>query len=275
VASQDTQLSKRERQKQRRDAKLAEQRRQLARSRRNRFIVLGLVAVVALAALGVLIQSRIAQQREREASIAAANAQLAELGCTEITEQPDLGGGHIANPEQLAAAPPEAVYPDRPATSGQHLGAVAVTGVYDKQIDERLLVHNLEHGYVNVWYDEEADPAQVEQLKSFAQGQIDGDRPEMVVAPYGEPIQGDANFAFVSWNFRQLCGQYDDAVLTAFLEQHYNGEAAPERFAGPHTGSQDGEIDPNAAEGPLLFPPLAQATDVPTEEAPSTAPSEG
>ncbi len=274
MASQETQPSKRERQKQRRDAKLAEQRRQLARARRNRFIVLGLVAVVALAALGVVIQSRLAQQREREANIAAANARLTELGCTEIAEQEDLGGGHLTSAEQLTSSPPEVIYPDRPASSGLHVGAVAVSGVYDKQIDERLLVHNLEHGYVNVYYDEDADPAQVDALRAFAQEQIDGDRPEMIVAPFAEPLQGDANFAFTAWNFRQLCGQFDEGVLTAFLDQHYNGEPAPERFAGPHTGSQSGEIDPNAEEGPLLFPPLADTSEVPTEEVPSAAPSD-
>lgn len=274
MASQDTQQTKRERQKQRREAKLAEQQRQLARSRRNRFLVLGLAAVVALAALGVVIQARVAERRERAETIAAAEARLGELGCTEITAMEDLGGGHLTDAQQLAASPPEAIYPDRPASSGLHIGAVAVSGVYDKQIDERLLVHNLEHGYVNVYYDQDAPPEQVDALREFASAQIDGDHPEMVVAPYAEPIQGDANFAFVAWNFRQLCGDFDEDVLTAFLDQHYNGEAAPERFAGPHLGGTGGEIDPAEEEGPLLFPPLAEGSEVPTEQAPTEPASE-
>lgn len=274
MATQDTQPTKRERQKQRRDAKRAEQQRRLARARRNRLIVLGVVAVVVLAALGVVIQSRLAAQREREENIAAAQARLAGLGCTEITEMEDLGGGHLTDAQQLAASPPEAIYPDRPASSGLHLGAVAMSGVYDKQIDERLLVHNLEHGYVNVYYDADAPPEQVEDLKAFAGEQIDGDRPEMVVAPYAEAMQGDANFAFVAWNFRQLCRDFDTDVLRSFLDQHYNGQAAPERFAGPHRGNAAGEIDPNAQEGPLLFPPLDSSAEAPSEAVPSEAMTE-
>ena len=67
-------ISKRERQKQRRDAKLEEQRRQAVRARRNRFLVLGLVAVVALAAVGVVVQRRLAERAERQAVIAEAAA---------------------------------------------------------------------------------------------------------------------------------------------------------------------------------------------------------
>lgn len=260
MASSDTQATKRERQKQRRDAKLAQQRRQAARARRNRLIALAAVAVVALAAVGVLVQRRVAEQRGRAETIAAAEARQAELGCTPVSEQQDLGGGqHLQDPAQIAAAPPDVLYPDRPASSGPHLGSVALTGVYDQQIDERLLVHNLEHGYVNVFYDAEADPAQVDALRTFAQAQIDGERPKIVVSPYGEPLQGDANFAYTAWGWRQLCGTYDDAVLSSFLEQHYNGEQAPERYLTPHVTAGSGVLDPNAVEGPLLFPPLAGA----------------
>jgi hypothetical protein len=274
MATADREVSKRERQKQRREEKLAEQRRQLARARRNRLIAIGLVAAVVLAALGFVIANRLAEQRAREENIAAAEARLEELGCTPITEQPDLGGGHLAaDPASLAAAAPDALYPDRPATSGQHLGAVALSGVYDEQIDERLLVHNLEHGYVNVYYGPDADPAQVDELKRWARERIDGDHPKMVVAPYGQPLPEGANFASVAWDFRQLCGQFDPDVTQAFLDQHYNGEQAPERYLNAHSdGSQPGVLDPNAEEGPLLFPPLApEAAPIPTDQPPGSS----
>lgn len=260
VATQDDQLSKRERQKQRREAKLAEQRRQQAKARRNRFIALAAVAIVALAALGAVIAGRVAERRAADEQAAAVTARLEELGCTEVTEQPDLGQGHIGgDPASLAAAPPEALYPDRPATSGQHFQSWVTTGVYDQPIDERILVHNLEHGYVNLYYGQDADPGQVEQLRTFAQEQIDGDFPKIVVAPAPSPLPDGANFASVAWTFRQLCGQFDPDVAEVFLRDHHNGEPAPERYLPPHIAEGSG-IDPAAQDGPLLLPPLGDET---------------
>lgn len=282
--SSSTEQSKRERQKQRRDAKLAEQQRQLAKARRNRLIAIGALAVVALAAIGFVVQGRLAARREQQAVLAAAEERQAALGCTDITQMEDLGGGHLQEAAQIAGADPAMIYPDRPASSGLHLPAVAATGTYDEQVDERLLLHNLEHGYVNVYYDQDADPEQVEAARTFVQGQIDGDRPEMIMTPYGEELQGDANFAFVSWGWRQMCGGFDQNVLDAFLQQHYNTDDAPEVYAGPHRADQQGVLDPAAEEGPLLFPPLAdaetpegEATEQPagSSEIPSAPMSEG
>lgn len=259
--SSSTEQSKRERQKQRRDAKLAEQQRQLGKARRNRLIALGVLAVLALAAIGLVVQNRVAARQEQQAVLAAAQEQQAALGCTDIVQMENLGGGHLTDGVQIEQSPPDAIYPDRPASSGQHLPAVAATGVYDEQIDERLLLHNLEHGYVNVVYGPDADPEQVERARTFVQSEIDGDRPEIVFSPFGEGLADGANFAFTSWGFRQMCGEFDENVLGAFLQQHYNTSDAPEQFAGPHRVDQQGVIDPAAEDGPLLFPPLAAAAD--------------
>lgn len=257
MSKPDTELSKRERQKQRREAKLARERARLTRARRNRLLAVAAVAVVALAGVGFVIANQISARQERQATIAAAEARQGELGCTPIQEQPDLGAGHLSDPNAMAGADPDVIYPDRPATSGPHLPSVVVSGVYDKQIDERLLVHNLEHGYVNLYYDPDADPEMIQSLKDYAQERIDGSNPKVVVAPH-DALVDDAGFASVAWDFRQLCEQFDTGVATAFLEQHYNGEAAPERLLEPHVMPGGGVIDPNAQEGPVLFPPLGE-----------------
>jgi hypothetical protein len=255
VSKPDTELSKRERQKQRRGAKLAQERARLARARRNRLFAIAGVAVVALGAVGFVVNNQLSARQERAATIAAAESRLDDLGCTAIEEQADLGGGHLTDPGALAAAHPDVIYPDRPATSGSHLGSVVATGVYDKVIDERVIVHNLEHGYVTFWYDPDGDPEAIQALKGFGQEQIDGDYPKTIVAAH-DALPDDASFAAVAWNFRQLCGEFDTDVATAFLAQHYNGEAAPERFLSPHLSSDSGVLDPDAQDGPLLFPPL-------------------
>lgn len=257
MAKPETELTKRERQKQRREARLAQERAQLARARRNRLLAIAGVAVIALAGVGLAVANQVSQRQERQAEIASAEARLDELGCTPIEEQPNLGGAHLNDPGALAAADPDVIYPERPATSGPHLGAVAATGVYDDLVDERLVLHNLEHGYVTFWYSPDADPEMVQDLKDFGQERIDGDNPKLIVAPHDSLPEG-VDFGTVAWNFRQLCSQFDTEVASAFLSQHYNGEQAPERFQPPHRAGERGVIDPAAQDGPLLFPPLGQ-----------------
>lgn len=270
MATQD-QITKRERQKQRRDAKLAEQRRQLARARRNRLIAIGALAVLGLAAVGFVVQSRLAAQRAREANIAAAAARLDELGCTPIEAEEQTGAGQHIPGDQLANSAPADIYPVRPTASGPHVGAVVENGVYDEPIDERLVVHNLEHGNVNYYYGPDADPGMVEELKTWAQERLDDGFPELLVMPYGEPLPDGSNFATVAWGFRQVCRDFDTAVAQSFLDQHYNGEQAPERLTPAGQPGQPGVLDPGADEGPLLFPPLGELPEAEaTEQAPGS-----
>lgn len=269
MATDNEQVTKRERQKQRREAKVAQERRRLVRARRNRLVAVGAVAVLALAALGFVIQGRLAAQQAREDNIAAAAGRLEELGCTAIEEEAQTGAGQHLSADQLASSPPEVIYPERPAASGPHVGAVVENGVFDKQIDERLMVHNLEHGNVNYYYGPDADPEMVTQLSTWAQDRLDDGFPEVLVAPYGEALPDGAQFATVSWGFRQLCRDFDSSVAQSFLDQRYNGEEAPERFTPAGQPGQPGVLDPNESDGPLLLPPLGE---MPAEEATEQAP---
>jgi len=275
--SDSTAETKRARQKQRRDHRLEEQRRELARARRNRLIVMLALGALAVAGLGYVVNDQIQQSRAEDRDREEVAARLEELGCTEIAEQPDLGGGHLQlDQASLAAADPALLYGDRPASSGQHMPQVALSGIYDKEIDERLLIHNLEHGYVNFYYGPDADPAQVDALKAFAQERIDGENPKIIVSRYATPMPEGANFGAVGWGARQLCAQFDEQVATVFLDDRYEHPTAPERNVPPHADAgQGGVLDPAEAEGDLLFPPLGgTAPDEGPEAAPSAAASQ-
>ncbi len=256
----DESISKRARQKQRRDVKLAEERKAAAAARRNRLIAFGVLGVVVVGAIGALVYGQVRQRAladERREQVAA---RLDELGCTPIEEQVDNGAGHLQTDEaSLVAAAPDILYPERPATSGQHYPSWVITGVYDKRIDERFLVHNLEHGYVSYYYGEGAPPEQVEQLKAWAQERIDGGQPKIVVAQSPVDLGEGRNFASVAWGQRQLCGQFDTDVAQVFLDEQYENEAAPERFIRAHIGPESG-LDPNGSEGDFLLPPEGEAS---------------
>lgn len=264
MADDEENLTKRERQKARRAKRQEAERAAAARSRRTRLLATALVVALVVGGIGFFVQQMLASRAEEQALIEDAMARLDELGCTTDEEMPSQGAGHFGGAE-VAANPPETVYEHLPTTSGRHVGNVVVTGVYEDYVDERVTTHNLEHGYVVAWYDEDADPEQVAALKAFAQERIDDGDEDLVVAPYNQALDDDANFAFVSWERRQLCESFDEGIMLNFVNEHMNDQRAPEAAAGPHRGGRQGELDP--AEEPVVLPPLGDADlEAPTED---------
>ena len=256
--------SKRERQKQRRDAKVQQQRALQAKARRNRLIAFGILAVMAVSAIGWVVYDRQQDAEAEAARKAALLAKLDDLGCSEVEDIQDAGAGHFGN-EELQASPPDVAYPDRPATSGKHFGNWIMTGVYDQLIDERALVHNLEHGYVLAYYTEGADEAEVEELKTYAQEQIDDKYQKIIVSRWDGDLPNDASIALVAWNHRQTCEQFDGDVMLDFLKEHHSssGDAPPaEKGISPHLTEGSGTIDPGTED--FLLPPLGQEA-IPSE----------
>ena len=267
--------SKRERQKQRRGAKLEQQRIAEAKSRRNRIIAFAVLGAIFLGLIAIAVVNQQREQREKEELAAQVQANLDELGCTDDEALGDAGQGHLDG-ASLADQPPDALYPDRPAASGQHYGNWLMTGVYDQQLDERVLVHNLEHGYVNVYYAEDAPEEDLAELKEYAQSQIDGDFKKVIVAPWDGQLPEGANFAYVAWNQRQMCEQFDADTFQLFLEAHHSGAGdAPEKTLSAHLEEGNGTIDPG--NEPFLLPPLgdqAPENEGMNEDGSTIAPSE-
>lgn len=254
-------LSKRERQKQRRREKRAQELAQQRRARRTRRAVLAVVVVLALGGAGYGGAQLVGSWQEDRALRAEAAEQLDELGCEEQTQMPDLGAQHIT-PEAVAQFPPEEIYDHRPATSGLHFGQVVVSGVYDKLVDERLLVHNLEHGYIVAYYGEDADPDEVAELREAAEEQMGGNFPKTIVAPWDGALPDGAQFAYSAWRNRQLCEQFHPGVLLTFLREfHGTAGSAPEAEVPAHMRpAGQGELDPAEVDGPLLLPPLGEGS---------------
>ena len=253
--------SKRERQKARRDVKLQEERIAEAKARRNRLIAFALLGVVLAGLVGAAIYDNRQDAAARLAEQEAAAAKLGDLGCTPEENPEDAGQGHLEQ-AAMAESAPDTIYPERPATSGTHFGNWVITGVYDQLIDERVLVHNLEHGYIVAYYDEGADEAQLTALKEYAQQRIDDNLPKIAVAAWDGDLPGEANFAYAAWNYRQLCADYDETVFKVFAEKHHSGKGeAPEKGVPPHTAPDSG-IDPGTE--PYVLPPLGSQA-VPSE----------
>ena len=268
----DENLSKRERQKARRQAKVEEQQRARRTARTRQVLALALVVVVVVAGIGLVIVNNRAEQ-----SAAAAAAE--EYDCTEVLVEEDFGGGQHLDFAALEANPPSELYGNTPASAGPHLGSVAASGVYDETVDERLVVHDLEHGYVTFWWDPDAPQETIDAVKEYVNDRLD-DYPKLIAAPYNTDLPDEQAVNMVAWTFRQSCaGGFSPQVADAFLDANYGlSGVAPEKNLEPHAADGTGVIDPAEEEGPLLYPPLGEPGDpdpVPSESAPAGAVDEG
>jgi hypothetical protein len=166
------------------------------------------------------------------ANPAGARTALEQAGCTFKSVQASSAGNHLTSETQ----PIEPPYNTFPPTSGPHMPTPAPWGIYDDPINQKILVHNLEHGGVVVQYGDKAPADTAAQLRTFFEDSPNG----IVVAPL--PKLGD-KIALTAWNaepissdgkskpgrgYLALCPRYDAAAFKAFRDAfRYKG---PERI---------------------------------------------
>jgi len=139
--------------------------------------------------------------------------------------QVDDGRGHIA--DGVAGGP----YSSTPATSGTHWATPTNWGIYSTALPEELVLHNLEHGGLVIWYQPTglAD-GDLAALTAYVQTQVASERFKVILTPWGGSDFGHP-IAVTSWNWLLYLDTADIDQVRAFLDDHY-GEA-PEPLAGP------------------------------------------
>jgi len=137
-------------------------------------------------------------------------------GCSFHTYQM-IGRGHLST---LSGPPPK--YNSFPPTSGNHYYQPAPWNLYTDPVDQRILVHNLEHGGVVIQYGTKVPEATVKKLAKF----YAGDTNAMILAPY--PKLGN-KIALTAWTHLETCNRFVPKVFTAFRDKlRYKG---PEHYA--------------------------------------------
>lgn len=114
---------------------------------------------------------------------------------------PDVGREHIA----LNDAAPKP-YSSNPPSSGGHYGAPANWGVYNYEVNDKIFIHNLEHGGVWISYRTTLPPEVIADLKEFVEG---NKKSKLVMAPRSA---NDADIAVAAWG-RVLKLNLEDGVL--------------------------------------------------------------
>jgi len=227
-ASASRRAERKEEARREREKRIKQARR---KQRSRRLIRWGiLLGVVALIATIVWFSGREDAELQSRAAAAAQR-----LSCTEPEIQQDeldafeaLGNANHVEPFAEGSG-------GVPVSAGAHSGALpGEPKVYDQPIQEANAVHNLEHGYVLVYYAADGDNALDEAAVSVLAGLVESES-EVLMAPYPDLA---SSFALISWGTLQQCtpdGEVDPAdaklVTQAFIDKWKNNSQSPEAAA--------------------------------------------
>lgn len=197
-------------------------------------VTLGLIIIVAAAWKPVTDSLAMREFKDKDLSAIGAKADV----CTDVTTAP-------ANGMQDHVAPGTPIdYQESPPAFGQHFDSWEEMGrkfYTDDRPDLGYLVHNLEHGYTIMWYDETVadDAEQMEVVKGLA-SKFDGDnfRNKFKAVPWtsedGEPFPDDQHIALSHWSAGgagetdpetqvgvwQYCSEPSGAALETFMTDY-------------------------------------------------------
>lgn len=216
-----------------RRAKVEEMRRAQAQAERRRTMMFILVAVVVgagLIAAAVIPPLLAARNDPGNSPPEDLGASLTHAGCTPVTNDETTGVNDHVPPGTTVD------YATVPPSSGQHWDAPLPPGrkFYGPEDEAPVeqLVHNLEHGYVVVWYRKDIAPKQLEALQNLSE-RMPKERPKFVVAQwddkYGE-FPRRKNVAISVWGHRQLCFKASGEAVNNFSDK-YPPSVAPEPTA--------------------------------------------
>jgi uncharacterized protein DUF3105 len=138
-------------------------------------------------------------------------------GCTFQT-YPDQGRKHFANPSQTFK------YNSFPPTSGSHDPTPAIWNAYDDPVDQRKLVHNLEHGGIVIQYGKDAPAATVDKLREFYLSDSNG----LILAPL--PRLGD-KIALTAWTHLSTCTEFNEGAFSDFRDAYRAKGPEPRRIS--------------------------------------------
>jgi len=129
-------------------------------------------------------------------------------------KQADQGRAHIKPGEQHAA------YNSELPSSGPHYSAAAPWGIKDSALVDETLIHNLEHGGIEIAYKPDLPQVQIDQLKNiFAKLPASSkfNKTKAVLVPRAantRPVE------LAAWTYTLALDSVDSAKITEFYNDH-------------------------------------------------------
>ena len=215
-----------------------ELQRKMARSRRNRKVAFGVVAVL-VAGVAAFALTRPQEASATPADLLENAAQARQTaGCGPVE---DVGPYRPSSQDRahVVASVPLSSYASVPPASGPHNAIPYGAGVYSTPPPIDRVIHSLEHGAAIVWYAPGTSGEELDRIRTFYEGQDVGSR--VIVAPYDYPDQGapgtlpaGTQMALVAWHKVQKCANVNLAAAFGFTSSYsappfghrpYKGEA--------------------------------------------------
>ncbi len=201
---------------QKRQEKLAEYQKQLAKRRRSKLVwwVVGITAAVVV--IGLIVASIVfAPAPPKEYNPGSEGVEIEGVETYEnVTE-------HVEGTVDYDQSPP---------AGGPHNAVWLNCGIYDQPVPNENAVHSMEHGAVWVTYDaEQVTGDDLAALKSQLPSTY------VVLSPY-EGI--DSAVVLSAWNHQLKLDSVDDERIPQFIEEYWRSQGAPEPTA-PCTGGVD------------------------------------
>jgi hypothetical protein len=200
-------LTVKQQREQKRQEKLAEYQRQLAKRRRGKIVWWVVGSTAALAIIALVVASFVFAPRSAP-TYGALDSAGVEIEGVEAFENETT---HVEGTVDYAQSPP---------AGGPHNSMWLNCGVYtEPQIDENA-VHSLEHGAVWVTYDAEAVSGdELATLKSHLPSTY------VILSPY-EGL--DSPIVLSSWNHQLKLDSASDERIPEFFEEYWRSQDVPE-----------------------------------------------
>ena len=211
--------------------------------KRRTSIIITASAVVALAIIAVPAYQLIRQEQAAAGDLETLGQPADAAGCQDVTTETAEGNqDHRPQGEQLTyeqSPPAFGPHYDRPAEFSRKFYSPA------DRPEVEFLVHNLEHGYNILWYDQTVadDADQLAVVRAIAQ-KFEGNElsDKFIVAPWteedGEAFPDGANVALTHWSVgedgeqigvRQFCDAPSGEVVAQFVEDYpYSDSPEPQ-----------------------------------------------
>ena len=202
---------------QRRQEKLAEYQRQLARRRRSKAVWWAAGSLVALVVIAGIVASFVFAPAPPRSYTAGGDG--AEISGVEVFENTAT---HVEGTVE---------YPQSPPAGGDHNAAWLNCGIYDQPQQNENAVHSLEHGAIWVTYDAATvSGGELETLKAQLPSSY------VVLSPY-EGL--DSPVVVSAWNHQLKVDSAGDERIPRFFEEYWRNQNVPEPNAAC-TGAIDG-----------------------------------
>lgn len=123
--------------------------------------------------------------------------------------------------EHIGVNTQHSAYNSNPPTGGWHYAAPARTGIYDVELPDEQIIHNLEHSHIWFAYRPDLAKDQIDKLAEIAKDY--GSR--VIMTPRAA---NDSPITIAAWQYLLKMETADEAVIRKFVGAHRN-IAGPER----------------------------------------------